>query len=235
MHPTPQEQPSSAFPAPMQSPQTRHTFVVKANNPVPAGSQHDVEMSSTIQLTGAQREAAPAAEVFERRTTERWSRRSPIPFWIHGGGGGELMCSIQPAGPDIHDVYAADGTPLARITRRAGRFLPWPRRVRWTVQLSGAPQAFTGRVGRGVTWTLYVLSSPVWLLLFLFMLVYSLFEGDTSDTGLDGPTRTRWRMAGAGTALDYRGINKVYHYEPRRLDARVAYAQAVLHAWERVR
>lgn len=147
--PHPQEQPSSAFSAPMQSPRTRYTFVVKANNPVPAGSQHDVEMSSTIQLTGAQREAAPAAEVFERRTTERWSRRSPIPFWIHGGGGGELMCSIQPAGPDIHDVYAADGTPLARITRRAGRFLPWPRRVRWTVQLSGAPQAFTGRVGRG--------------------------------------------------------------------------------------
>ncbi|MER7562917.1 hypothetical protein ABTZ93_08075 [Streptomyces sp. NPDC097941] len=66
------------------------------------------------------------------------------------------------------------------------------------------------------------------------MLVYSLFEGDTTDTGLDGPTRTRWRMAGAGTALDYRGINKIYHYEPQQLDVRVAYAQAVLHAWERV-
>jgi hypothetical protein len=202
--------------------------VVKANNPVPAGSQRDVEMSTTIQLTGAQREAAPAAEVFERRTTKQW--------WIQGGGGGgELMCSIQPTGPNVHDVYAADGTPLARITRHAGRFLPWPRRVRWTVQLTGAPRAFTGRVGSGHTWLLYVLTSPLWLLIFLFMLVYSLFEGDTTDTSLDGPTRTRWRTTGSGTALDYRGINKVYHHEPQHLDARVAYAQAVLHAWERVR
>ncbi|MEU0024285.1 hypothetical protein [Streptomyces sp. NPDC006335] len=187
-------------------------------------------MSSTIQLTGAQGEATPVAEVFERRTTKQWR--------IHGGGGGGLMCSFQPTAPDTHDVYdvhAADGTPLARITRRAGRFLPWPRRVRWAVQLTGTPRTFTGKVGSGYTWMLYALSSPVWLLFFLFMLVYSLFEGDTSDTSLDGPTRTRWRTTGSGTPLDYRGINKVYHYDPQHLDARVAYAQAVLHAWERVR
>ena len=235
MHTTPQEQPASASSTPLRSAQPRYTFVVKANNPVPAGSQRDVEMSSTIHLSGAQRDAAPAAEVFERRMTDRWNRRSPIPFWIHGGGGGGLMCSIQPTGPDVYDVYAADGAPLARITRRAGRFLPWPRRIRWTAQLSGASKPFTGKVGSGYTWLLYVLSSPVWLLFFLCMLVYSLFEGDTSDTSLDGPTRTRWRTSGSGTALDYRGINKVYHYEPQRLDVRIAYAQAVLHAWERVR
>ncbi|MFF7048870.1 hypothetical protein ACFY94_10985 [Streptomyces griseorubiginosus] len=235
MHPTPQEHPASAFPTPTQPAQSRYTFVVKANNPVPAARQRDVEMSSTIQVSGARRDLGTVAEVFERRVAERWNRRSPIPFWIHGANGGALMCSVQPAGPDVYDVCAADGAPLARISRRAGRVIPWPRRVRWSVQLSGAPHAVKARVGSGFTWLLYVVTSPLWLLFFLCMLVYSLFEGDTADTSLDGPTRTRWRTPGAGTALDYRGISKVYHYEPRHLDVRVAYAQAVLHAWERVR
>lgn len=235
MHPQPQEQPASALYAPMQLPQTRYTFVVKANNPVPGGPRRDAEMSSTIRLSGARPADAPLAEVFEPRTTERWNRRSPVPFWIHGRRDGALMCSVQPVGPDIYDVYTADGASLARVTRRAGRFLPWPRRTRWTVQLSGAPRSFTGKTGSWYSWLTYALSSPVWLLFFLCMLVYSLFEGDTGDTSLDGPTRTRWSTAGSGTALDYRGINKIYHFEPQRLDVRVAYAQAVLHAWERVR
>jgi hypothetical protein len=235
MHPQPQEQPATGSHAPEQSAQTRYVFVVKANNPVPGGARHDAEMSSTIQLAGAPSAGAPLAEVFEPRTTERWSRRSPVPFWIHSGREGGLMCSVQPVGPDVYDVYAADGAPLARVTRRAGRFLPWPRRIRWMVQLSDGPGPLTGKAGSWYSWLAYVVSSPVWLLFFLCMLVYSLIEGDASDTSLDGPTRTRWHTAGYGTALDYRGINKVYHLEPRHLDVRVAYTQAVLHAWERLR
>jgi hypothetical protein len=235
MHPQPQDQPASASYAPMQSAQTRYAFVVKANNPVPGGVRRDAEMSSTIRLSGARSEDVPLATVFEPRATERWNRQSPVPFWIHGGRDGGLMCSVQPTGPDAYDVYAADGAPLARITRRAGRFLPWPRRIRWTAQLSGAPQPFTGKVGSWYSWLAYALSAPVWLLFFLCVLVYSLIEGDTSDSNLSGPTRTRWRTAGSGAALDYRGINKVYHLDPQRLDVRVAYAQAVLQSWERVR
>ncbi|MFI6439468.1 hypothetical protein [Streptomyces sp. NPDC050759] len=192
-------------------------------------------MSTTIRLSGARPDDVPLTEVFESRSTERWTRQSPVPFWIHGGQGGGLMCSVHPTGPDAYDVYAADGVQLARITRRAGRFLPWPRRIRWTAQISGMPRPFKGKVGSWYSWLAYALTAPVWLLFFLGMLVYSLIEGDTSDTSLDGPTRTRWSTAGSGTALDYRGIGKVYHFEPQRLDVRVAYAQAVLHAWERVR
>jgi hypothetical protein len=40
-------------------------------------------------------------------------------------------------------------------------------------------------------------------------------------------------VRGFGTALDYRGINKVCRLEPRHLDLRVAYALAVLRTWER--
>ncbi|MEU6353453.1 hypothetical protein ABZ896_29705 [Streptomyces sp. NPDC047072] len=168
----------------------------------------------------------------------RGSGPPPVPFSVYGGQDGGPMCSVEIAGPDAYDVYAADGAPLARITRRAGRFLPWPRRIRWTVRLADAPgpdgvptpapRSFTGRVGSWYSWAAYVLTFPAWSLLLLWMLVYSLFEGDTSDLGLNGPTRTRWRTAGVGVALDYRGINQVYHLDPRRLDVRVAYAQAVL-------
>ncbi|MFJ5673665.1 hypothetical protein [Streptomyces sp. NPDC093097] len=79
------------------------------------------------------------------------------------------------------------------------------------------------------------MTAPLWLLFWLCLLSYSLFDGGDFDADIDGPTRTRWRTLGHGTALDYRGIEKAYHLKPAHLDIRVAYAQALLHAWERRR
>ncbi|MEW1654692.1 hypothetical protein [Streptomyces sp. NPDC093707] len=79
------------------------------------------------------------------------------------------------------------------------------------------------------------MTAPLWLLFWLCLLGYSLFDGGDFDADFDGPTRTRWRTLGHGTALDYRGIKKAYHLKPAHLDIRVAYAQALLHAWERRR
>ncbi|GAA3169491.1 MULTISPECIES: hypothetical protein [Streptomyces] len=98
-----------------------------------------------------------------------------------------------------------------------------------------ASQQFTGKVGSWYAWLGYAVTSPLWLLFWLCLLVYSLLDGDGFDADIDGPTRTRWRTPGHGTALDHRGINKVYHLKPAHLDVRVAYAQAILQAWERRR
>lgn len=123
-----------------------------------------------------------------------------------------------------------DGVPLARITRRPGRKLLGPRRVRWTLQVGDGALTLTGKVGSGAMWLSYVVLSPVWVLFLLFISLYSLFDGSTGDFSMKGPSGTRWRPPGSGTVLEYRGIDKVYHLEVRRLDFRVAYAQAVLHS-----
>jgi hypothetical protein len=39
---------------------------------------------------------------------------------LYGGS----LCSVRPVAPEVHDVYAANGAPLVRITRRTGRLLP---------------------------------------------------------------------------------------------------------------
>ncbi|MEU0272845.1 hypothetical protein [Streptomyces sp. NPDC006307] len=221
---------------------TPYAFLVAVNNPVPVSGPRpphlppDAEMASTIRLTTARRpEDTPLARVHTPRTTQRWSRRAPVPFWIDDGRDGSPSCSVRPAAPDVHDVLAPDGTPLARITRRAGRLLPWPRRVRWSAQLTHPPRTVTGRSGTWYAWLVYVTTAPVWLLVALAVAVYSFFVGEPDDDTVARPTRTRWRAPGAGTVLDYRGVGKVYRVAPRHLDVRVAYALAVLHTWERGR
>lgn len=217
-----------------------YTFLVSGNNPVPVsdprslGLPPDADVRATIRSSTARRpEDTPLARVIAPRSAERWSRKAPSPFWIHDGPGGSPWCSVHPAAPDAYDVQAADGTPLARITHRPGRLLPWPRRVRWSAQLTGAPQPVTGRQGTSYAWLLYVVTAPVWFLFALCALLYAFFDGTTDDYTFGRPVRTRWRVPGTGTALDYRGVNKVYRYDPQRLDPRVAYALAVLQTWQR--
>ncbi|MER7106448.1 hypothetical protein [Streptomyces sp. NPDC000229] len=222
---------------------TPYAFLVSVNNPVPASDPRpphlppDAEMASTIRLTTARRPGdTPLARVFTPRTTQRWSRQAPVPFWIDNGrDGSSPSCSVRPAAPDVYDVHTPDGTPLARITRRAGRFLPWPRRVRWSAQFTNPTRTVTGRSGTWYAWLIYVVTAPVWFLVVLGVSVYSFFVGEADDDTVARPTRTRWRTPGAGTVLDYRGVNKIYRFDPQHLDARVAYALAVLQTWERER
>jgi hypothetical protein len=216
-----------------------YSFLVSVNNPVPVsdplslGLPPDADMASTIRLPTARRpDDVPLARVFAPRSARAGNGEAPRPFWIHDGPGGGPWCSVHPAAPDIHDVHAVDGTPLARITRRPGRLLPWPRRVRWSAQTAHTPQTVRGKEGTWYSWLIYVATAPVWFLFALCAIVYAFFDGTTDDHTFKSPARTRWRAQGTGTVLDYRGVSKVYRLDPRRLDARVAYALAVLQTWE---
>lgn len=220
---------------------TTHTFLVSRVNPVPvpepipAHLPPDADMTATIRLSPAPRtDDAPLARVITSRAAERSGRRAPAPpFWVHHGPDDSLWCSVRPIAPDVYEVCSADGSSAARIDRRAARILPWPRRVRWSARLTGSQQSVTGPVGTWYAWLLYVVTAPIWLLFALCVMVYSLFDGAADDNTFRSPARTRWRTAGAGTVLDYRGISKTYRYVPPNLDIRVAYALAVLRAWDR--
>jgi hypothetical protein len=132
-----------------------YLFSVSVNNPVPAPNPIaarlpvDAETGATIhlRLSDSRSDGIPLARVFSPRTAQRWSWQAPVPFWIHGGSDGRLLSSVRPVAPDVHDVYTADGPPLARITRRAGRLLPWPRSVRRTAEFSDAARPCVGKVG----------------------------------------------------------------------------------------
>ncbi|MFJ8871321.1 hypothetical protein ACIRD6_36925 [Streptomyces sp. NPDC102473] len=220
---------------------TTHTFLVSRVNPVPVPKPRpahlppDADMTTTIRQSTARRpEDTPVARVFTSRATERSGPRTPAtPFWIHHGPDDTLWCSVRPVAQDVYEVYAADGTSTARIDRRAARILPWPRRAQWSARTTGSPQPTTGRVGTWYAWLLYVVTAPLWILFALCVMVYSLFDGTADDNTFRTPARTRWRIAGAGTVLDYRGVSKTYRYASPSLDIRVAYALAVLQTWDR--
>ncbi|TQE29820.1 hypothetical protein SipoB123_07440 [Streptomyces ipomoeae] len=222
------------------TPYSPYSFRVCVNVPVPVadplslGLPPDAEMGSTIRLWPARgAQDTPLARVFAARSGQPGARKAPSLFWILDGPSDGMWCSVRPVAPDVHEVYAADGTLLACVTRRAGRVLPWPRRVRWSARLTSAPQSVTGKQGTWYSWCFYVVASPVWFLHMIFSVLYSYWEGGADDPSFGCPARTRWRAQGIGTALDYRGISeKAYRFDPRRLDIRVAYALAVLRTWE---
>jgi hypothetical protein len=97
---------------------------------------------------------------------------------------------------------------------------------------SGAP-SILAKVGTWYSWLLYYLCSPLWVPFWLCMVVYTFLSGDIDDMRVIGPSRTLWRSADSGTVMEYRGLNKVFHIDPRRVDFRIAYAQAVLHSRDR--
>jgi hypothetical protein len=204
--------------------------------PIPA-DRHSIagEIGERIRLWGSMggQEVDLARVVVPPGATEKADKSSRPPFKIYGGTDGGLLCSVQPAGHETYELFAADGTPLARITRRPGRVLLGPRRVRWTVQASGTTQPVTGKVGTWYSWLSYYVFAPLWVPFWLCMVVYTLLSGDGDDMRVVGPSRTLWRSQGSGSVIEYRGVNKVYHLEPRHVDFRVAYAQCVLHSRDR--
>lgn len=203
--------------------------------PIPV-EEHAVagEMGPSIRLWGGDRRQPPVARIgVEPRQPGTTGRTSREPFTLYGGPDGGPLCSVRPAGPGSYDVLAADGTALARVTRRPGRLLLGPRRVRWTVEPAGTAPPFTGRVGTWYAWGGYYVTFPLWAVVWVCAAVYSLVNGEGDDIAVTGPSRTRWRAPGTGTAMEYRGLDKVYRIDPRHLDARIAYAQAYLHARDR--
>ncbi|AWT44920.1 MULTISPECIES: hypothetical protein [Streptomyces] len=216
---------------------TPYTFLISANNPVPLSGPvpphlpPDAETPATIRRTGQRPEEPPLARVVTPRLDRGWSRKAPVPFWIHSGPDDALLCSVHPAGPDSYEVRAADGTPLARVTRHPGRFLPWPRRVRWSADPAGSSGQVTGREGTWWGWLTYVVTSPVWFLWVVGMTLFSFFDGSPDDFTFGRPSRTRWHAPGTGTVLDYRGRRKTCRHDPGHLDSRTAYALAVLRTW----
>lgn len=234
---TPDCQRPFAKPTPHQAqrPQQQEPGLPAPSAPIPV-DRHSIagEIGERICLWGVgPQELGLAWIVFAPGDVEKADRSSRPPFRIHGGPDNELLCSVQPTGHAAYEVFAADGSPLARITRRPGRVLLGPRRVRWTVQLGGTAQHVSGKVGTWYSWLAYYISVPLWVLFWLCMVVYSLLSGDIDDMRVMGPSRTLWRLPGPGLAMEYRGLNKVYHLEPRHMDIRVAYAQAVLHSKDR--
>ncbi|WP_326578742.1 hypothetical protein OG889_17160 [Streptomyces sp. NBC_00481] len=222
------------------TPYLPYSFQVSVDIPVPVadplslGLPPDAGMGSKIRLSTARGgQDTPLARVFAPRSGQPGVRKAPSLFWILDGPSDGRLCSVRPVDRDIHEVYAADGTLLATVTRRAGRVVPWPRRVRWSARLTTSPQSVTGKVGTWYSWGVYVVTSPIWFLYMVFSVLLSHWEGAADDPSFGSPARTCWRVRGNGTALDYRGIGqKTYHFDPRRLDLRVAYALAVLRTWE---
>ncbi|MFD3457138.1 hypothetical protein ACFWVC_33790 [Streptomyces sp. NPDC058691] len=221
-----------AHQTPFSAPGSASRLVFQVSPPGPADPERQGSWPVlAIRQPGGRGDGAALAYVYQ-------SPASPVPqnpgtgssaaLWIHGGSDGGPLCVVRPVGRAEYEVHTPEGAPLARVSRRPGRVLPWPRRTRWTIRpADGSPPA-VGKAGSWYAWTFYLLLAPIWFPLWLVQLVYSLVGG-SDPVDLDGPRRTRWRTAGAGTALDRRGISTaVYDLDPRRLDVRIAYAQAVL-------
>ncbi|KUM73680.1 hypothetical protein AQI84_22500 [Streptomyces griseorubiginosus] len=157
------------------------------------------------------------------------------------GPDGQPLTSVRSLGDGVHEVYGGDSAPLGRITRRSGRTLPWPRRVRWIVQPAQG-EALTGQVGTRTAWTVFVLISPLYFLCWAVMAAQGslwLLLGEKGEAKkeaaweMEPPTWTRWCAADEPEpAMEYRTGRK-YLLDATRLDHRLAYAQAVLHVWDR--
>jgi hypothetical protein len=157
--------------------------------------------------------------------------RAERPFSIISAAPGHaLVCHVEPVGGS-HDIYAADGTLLARTTRYRGRIFPWPRRVRWRLQLPGERLVYSATQGTLRAWTFFVVFLPVLAAIVLMSIVGAfLAEGDMWIPWED-PTRTKWHTGPFQWGLDYRGVSSTYYLNSEKLDYRIAYAQAVVHVW----
>ncbi|MGQ4516355.1 hypothetical protein [Streptomyces sp. DW26H14] len=147
----------------------------------------------------------------------------------------EELCRVVPK-PDEgrHYVYASDGSLLARIDRTVGRFLPWPRRARWRVEITRSnesPSLYSAPKGTIRAWTSFVIFSPLWAALGLLGLLAGLLGAAGGGFMWDLPARTKWRTGVLKWGLDFRSPSDTYYVNTEIMDFRVAYAQAVIHSW----
>ncbi|MFI8186612.1 hypothetical protein ACIF70_39925 [Actinacidiphila glaucinigra] len=128
--------------------------------------------------------------------------------------------SGQPSGGRL-SVLGPGGEELGELCTPAKR-ARW--RPRWEIRPAGG-DALTGRGGTVTSWAVFVLLSPLWLVLNLFWAV-----GGSGDSAWSLPVRTAWRHGpGRPASLKYHGLSARYVLRTGSLDARLAYAQAVVH------
>lgn len=221
------------------TPYLPYSFQVSVDIPVPVadplslGLPPDAGMGSKIRLSTARGgQDTPLARVFAPRSGQPgFARRPRSSGSSTGRATGGCAPSARWTGTSTRSTPPT--APSWPQSPDAGRVVPWPRRVRWSARLTTSPQSVTGKVGTWYSWGVYVVTSPIWFLYMVFSVLLSHWEGAADDPSFGSPARTCWRVRGNGTALDYRGIGqKTYHFDPRRLDLRVAYALAVLRTWE---
>lgn len=202
------------------------------------------EPTTTVQQAGPGATGEPLAYVHVLQDAPKGGRQARPAFTLTSPND-EPITSVRPVGDGAYEVYDGDGAPLGRITRRPGRTLPWPRRVRWSVQPAQG-EALTGEVGTRKAWVVFVLISPLYFLCWAVMAAQGslwLLLGEKGEAKkeaaweMEPPTWTRWRSAEESAeepepAIEYRTGRK-YRLAAPRLDHRLAYAQAVLHVWDR--
>ena len=71
----------------------------------------------------------------------------------------------------------------------------------------------------------------LWVALIIFRLVSNVIGLDDPDFVWDAPVRAKWRAGISTWGLDYHGVGNTYYINTERMDARVAYAQAIIHSW----
>ncbi|MEU9169936.1 hypothetical protein AB0D34_19360 [Streptomyces sp. NPDC048420] len=126
------------------------------------------ECAAIIRRSGPGPQGEPLAYVQVPRDAPKGGRRARPPFTVSGPDG-EPMVSVRSFGEGGYEVYGGDGAPIGRITRRGGRILPWPRRVRWSVQPAGGGESPAGEVGTRRAWTVFALISPLYFLCWAVM------------------------------------------------------------------
>ncbi|MET8077194.1 hypothetical protein [Streptomyces sp. NPDC005303] len=199
------------------------------------------EPTTTVQQAGPGTQDQPLAYVHVPQDAPKGGRRTRPPFTVSGPNG-EPLSSVRSVGDGVYEVYGGDGAPIGRITRRAGRILPWPRRVQWSVEPVQGGGALVGEVGTSKAWAVFVLISPLYFVLWAVMAAQGalwLLLGEKSEAKkeaaweMEPPTWTRWRWdSEPDAAIEYQTGRK-YRLASARLDHRLAYAQAVLHVWDR--
>lgn len=203
------------------------------------------EPTTTVQQTGPGTNGEPLAYVHVPEDAPKGGRQVRPAFTLTGPDG-QPLSSVRSLGDGVYEVYDGDGAPLGRITRRPGRTLPWPRRVQWSVQPAQGGAPLTGEVGTRKAWAVFVLISPLYFLCWAVMAAQAslwLLLGEKGEAKkeaaweMEPPTWTRWRSVEESAeesepAIEYRTGRK-YRLAAPRLDHRLAYAQAVLHVWDR--
>ncbi|MFI5552773.1 hypothetical protein [Streptomyces sp. NPDC051738] len=121
------------------------------------------------------------------------------------------------------------GQVLARISKSRS---PLGLRRAWRIEPTGSGNPLVGYRGTLRSWLLFIVFLPLWLPLTLVTIVVIKLDLDTGDEFTwEPPQRTVWRSRPrdllASAALDSR--LSAYRWTPTELDARIAYAQAVLH------
>ncbi|WP_165985774.1 hypothetical protein [Streptomyces sp. YIM 98790] len=186
----------------------------------------------------------PAGEVTVAEVEKRQELRAQLPHPVLEltGPDGTPMARVRPEQPGTPEpvsfaVTDAANRPLARFLRSPSRI---GRRAYWRIEPADGSPPITGHRGTWPGWIGFVLTFPLWLVFALgSLLVTILTLGEVAEMLIWGaPKRVTWRRRWAppvtGNALDFRYLRTGYRWNPRLLDARLAYSMAALHYFHKM-